>query len=177
MTVDDKTFWRIVAKGCNGDPDEDWTDGLVAELSKLPREEIVAFDRLFDRKTDALHTVDHLGAAYLINGGVSDDGFYYWQCWVVGKGQKVYEATLANPDSLARVVDPGQEYEAEIYGVGRGAWEATGGDVESYEAAYLEGGPRHLELKGPQWDYHDDDEIRKRFPNLANIYLAEREPE
>jgi hypothetical protein len=174
----DDQFWAIIAKGCQGDPMEgDWNDGLVAELVKLPPEEMVAFDRLFDEKTDALYTVDHWGAAYLINGGASDDGFYYWQCWVVGLGKEVYEAALANPDSLARVVEPGEEYEAEIYGVGGNAWRVSGGDQESYEAAYLQGGPRNLMLKGPEWDYHDDTEVRTRFPNLANLLLTHGEDE
>lgn len=175
--MDDKTFWDIIAKGCKGNPMEgDWTDGLVAELAKLPPEEIVAFDDLFDQKTNALYTITHWGAAYLINDGASDDGFYYWRCWVVGMGREVYEAARANPDSLAKVVEPGEDYEAEIYGVARMAWEAIGRDADEFDRLCRRRGEA-LELKGDDWDYHDDAEVRKRFPNLANLLLTAEDDE
>jgi len=176
--MDDKTFWDIIAVACQpgGDPDE-WREGLVAQLKKLEPEEIVAFDHLFDEKTNALYTADHWGAAYLINGGASDDGFYYFRCWLVGMGRKVYEAALADPDSLADVVDPGEEYEAEIYGAAPSAWRELGLDDEAYTAAYMKKRGKHgrLKLKGRRWDYGSDRQVRKRLPRLAAMYLEERE--
>ncbi|MGP4030101.1 DUF4240 domain-containing protein [Actinomadura sp. 3N407] len=46
---------------------------------------------------------DLWGAAYLINGGASDDGFEYFRGWLVSQGRAVYEAALTDPDSLATV--------------------------------------------------------------------------
>jgi hypothetical protein len=48
---------------------------------------------------------DQWGAAYLANGGCSDDGFDYFRGWLIGQGRKVYETVLADPDSLAAHAD------------------------------------------------------------------------
>jgi hypothetical protein len=124
----------------------------------------------------AAYTVDLWGAAYLINGGSSDDGFYYFRCWLVGMGKKVYENALANPDSLADVVTVGEEYEAEIYGVAHAAWERAGRTDEEFEEELeRQGRVPGAELRGEDWDFDDDEEVRRRFPRLAQMYLVEEE--
>jgi hypothetical protein len=174
--MDDKRFWDIISVACP--PPEDpnfeiaWHDNLVNLLKMLPPQDIVRFDRFFDEKTDALYTQDHWGAAYLINGGASDDGFYYWRCWLVGMGKQVYEAALANPDTLADVVTPLYDYEAEIYGVARNAWEQLGLAYEDFDKASEALGDRvHPGLTGDDWNFDDNEEIQRRFPRLAAMYL------
>jgi Protein of unknown function (DUF4240) len=42
------------------------------------------------------------GAAWhIMQGWCSDDGFWYFQPWLVGLGQDTFEAIAANPDALA----------------------------------------------------------------------------
>jgi Protein of unknown function (DUF4240) len=173
--MDEKPFWDIVRKGCPRDVEpEDWDEPLVEVLTELPPEEIVAFDRMLDDKADAAYSNDLWGAAYLINGGASEDGFYYFRLWLIGMGKKVYEAALAGPDSLADVVEPDQEYEAEIYGVARQAWEAKGLSEDEYDRAYRALGKRKRpRLRGRKWNFDDDRQVRKRFPRLAALYLPE----
>jgi len=116
------------------------------------------------------YTNDLWGAAYLINGGASDDGFYYFRCWLLGLGRDAYEAAVADPDSLADVVDPddGDLHEAETYGAARQAWMDVAGADE--DDAYPE--PREPEdLVGDEWDFDDEDEVRRRLPRLAAMYL------
>jgi hypothetical protein len=48
---------------------------------------------------------DLWAAAYVINGGASDDGFEYFLGWLMAQGRTRWEATLADPDSLADIVD------------------------------------------------------------------------
>src|SRR5262245_15996271 len=82
--VDDKRFWDLIAHCCSPeDSEEEWESQLVSMLASLPPEDIVGFDQTFDHHTNAAYTVDLWGAAYLINGGASDDGFYYFRCWLV----------------------------------------------------------------------------------------------
>ena len=45
---------------------------------QLPAAEIEAFDRLLYEKIDAAYRWSLWGAAYVINGGCSDDGFEYF---------------------------------------------------------------------------------------------------
>jgi hypothetical protein len=167
-SMDETKFWKIIAKACKSDPDasDEWGEALQTELEEYDPEEILAWDRIFDRLAVEAYTVDLWGAAYTINGGASDDGFYYFRCWLIGMGQKVYEAALANPDSLADVVAPEVVAEAEIYGVAAEAWMAVTGLSEMDLLQREENKPR-----GEEWDFDDEDEIRRRFPRLAALYL------
>ena len=45
--------------------------------------EITAWDHIFDQLSDQAYRTDVWAAAYLINGGASDVGFYYFRCWLV----------------------------------------------------------------------------------------------
>ena len=73
--------------GCPRDVEHfhDWGEPLSAELAKLDPRDIVAFDLRFDALTDAAYRDDLWEAASLINGGASDDGFYYF-CFIPGSG-------------------------------------------------------------------------------------------
>jgi len=58
---------------------------------------------------------DLWGAAYIIGGGCSDDGFIDFQYGLIAKGREIYESALANPDSLADLAIPG-EIPNELFG-------------------------------------------------------------
>lgn len=40
-------------------------------------------------------------AAYIMNGGCSEDGFLYFRLWLLAQGRRVYSNALVNPESLA----------------------------------------------------------------------------
>jgi hypothetical protein len=167
--VDETRFWDIIAEACRSDPHcaNAWDGRLQAELEKLPPDEIIEWNHIFDGLAAQAYTVDLWGAAYTINGGASDDGFYYFRCWLIGMGRQVYEAAVRDPDSLAAVVVPGLDAEAEIYAAAHQAWMAVTGrpDTDSYPAR-----KERAELRGEDWDFDDDDEVARRLPRLAAIY-------
>jgi len=168
--MDEARFWKIIAKACRSNPRvaEEWDERLQAELEKLEPDEIIEWNHIFDRLAARSYTVDLWGAAYLINGGASDDGFYYFRCWLIGMGQEVYEAAVANPDSLADAVVEGIDAEAEIYAAAHQAWMAVTGrpDTDPYPARN-----ERAELRGEDWDFDDDEAVRRRLPRLAAMYL------
>ncbi len=168
--MDQERFWDIVAKACRSDlrKVDRWDTKLQAALSKLEAAEIIEWNHIFDRLAARAYTVDLWGAAYVINGGASDDGFYYFRCWLIGMGRDVYEAAVANPDSLADVVHPDIDAEAEIYAAAHQAWMVVTGrpDTDPYPARNED-----AELRGDDWNFDDDDEVRRRLPRLAAIYL------
>ncbi len=168
--MDQEQFWKIIAKACRSDPKESerWDRTLKAELELLQPDEIVEWNHIFDRLAARAYSLDHWGAAYSINGGASDDGFYYFRCWLIGMGRNVYESAVANPDSLADIVDPRMIAEAEIYAAAHLAWMAVTGRpyTDPYPARN-----ESAELRGEEWDFDDEDEVRRRLPRLAAKYL------
>jgi hypothetical protein len=79
----------------------------------------------------------------------------------------VYEAALAGADSLAEVVRPGVDAEAEIYAAAHHAWmSVTGRSDEDDYPARDEG----ADLHGEDWDLDDEDECRRRLPRLSALY-------
>ncbi len=168
--MDQEQFWKIIAKACRSDPheSESWHRTLQAELEKLTPDEIVEWNHIFDRLAARAYSLDLWGAAYVINGGASDDGFYYFRCWLIGMGRDVYESAVANPDNLADIVDPRMIAEAEIYAAAHHAWMAVTG--RPYTDAYPARN-ESAELKGEEWDFDDEVEVRRRLPRMAAKYL------
>lgn len=74
---------------------------LRQRLGKLPADDIVRIDEDFRRQLARAYSWRVWGAAYLINGGCSDDCFVYFRAWLIMQGRTVFEATLRDPDSLA----------------------------------------------------------------------------
>lgn len=177
--MNEETFWKIIRKACHKyskkcgtvprDIDE-WDERLTEALEKLDAEDIIEWNHIFDRFAAQAYTRDLWGAAYLINGGASDDGFYYFRCWLIGMGKEVYEKAIENPDSLASVVGDDEEAEAEIYAAAHQAWmNVTGNSDEAPYPARNEG----AELQGDRWNFDDNEEVRRRLPKLAKLFIEE----
>lgn len=114
-------------------------------------------------------------AAYLINGGCSDDGFDYFRGWLLTQGEAVFTAALADPDSLAdhplaRGRRPGEELEdEETLSIAWTAYgRATGRELpsDSFTIAYPP--------LDPSWDFDfgDGEALAVRLPRLTAL-LAE----
>lgn len=173
----DDNFWQIIDTACCSDPQsfEDWEQRLTEALAQLPAAEIVEWNHEFDRLAAQAYRTDLWAAAYLINAGASDDGFYYFRCWLIGMGKQIYYNAIADPDSLADVVSPtwlaeGIDAEAEIYGAAHRAWMRVTGqpDTADYPARN-----EFAELVGEEWDFDDTTEMHKRLPRLAALYEEE----
>jgi Protein of unknown function (DUF4240) len=146
----------------------------VTLLSGRPPDEIVASHQVLwglmvDSYRDPLWA-----AAYLINGGCSDDGFEYFRGWLIVQGHEVYERVMADPDTLAdlpvvRTKTPTAgpvECEDTLYIASR-----------AYRAATGEGLPRgtftirYPELD-PDWGFDFDNraEMTRRLPRLGALF-------
>jgi len=169
-------FWQIIKRAAEADRDPDaHVMALRTALSALTLEEIVSFEVAFRRYLNEAYTWDLWGAAYVIHGGCSDDGFEYFRRWLVSRGREVYEAALADPDSLAQLdVQPGPsgvwEFE-EIYYVAVEVFKEKGGegDVRDYsEPEAGLGGP------GPSGEafLEDEEHLARRYPNLWRRFGA-----
>jgi Protein of unknown function (DUF4240) len=176
-------FWDLVetARGMVDDTvvDPDGVaDALVKALSALPAAEIVRFGVEFDLLQGESYRWDLWGAAYLINGGASDDGFDSFRGWLVAQGREIWEAALADPDSLADVIDEDIEDDFEgfdgeaLLAVGSEAYAATAGSARDYWSAVDAATPEAPDVPaGQNFDFDDSDELQARFPRLAALYL------
>lgn len=178
MTRDE--FWTHIEATRDADADEH-AERLTERLAKLSVDDILDFEHWWETALNTAYRWDIWGAAYLINGGCSDDGFEYFRPWLVLQGRKVYESAVENPDSLADIVDPDEEVECECY-PGADAWfRATGTkrDDTGYKAWHAALTARHQRVPLPElnqdWDHDDDQEVRRQLPRLAALYLDEDE--
>ena len=115
--MDDDRFWAFIgaARDAAGDDVEDRVSGLEQVLLNHEPDEVAAFQAKYDELIARACRWDLWGAAHVMNGGCSDDGFRYFRDWLISEGEAVYEAALADPDSLADV-DQDEEFELESFG-------------------------------------------------------------
>ena len=112
------------------------------------------------------HRWDLWGAAFVINGGCSDDGFDYFRGWLMLQGRDVWEAALREPESLAGVSFEGNaECEDALYSAGD-AYEAVAGK-------HLPSTGRHVPdtPSGTAWQETD---LRALYPALWERFDAQR---
>jgi Protein of unknown function (DUF4240) len=81
---------------------------LVARLGDLPLSEVVGFHRVVEELEAESFRADLWGAALVIHrmGPIDDfwcseDSLWGFREWLVEQGRQVYEAAIADPDSLA----------------------------------------------------------------------------
>lgn len=174
MTLDE--FWEHIQKSKRKDP-EAHAEKLTARLSKLKPDEIIDFGHWWDAmKREAYHW-NLWGAAYLINGGCSDDGFIDFRSWLVLRGRDVFQAAVTDPDTLAALRVEPDEAECECYPAMR-AWftatktEENDAGYDAYNAAEQARHPGREPVPelGDGWDFDDDAEMRKRYPRLSALY-------
>jgi hypothetical protein len=113
--------------------------------------------------------VGSLGAAYVVHGGCSDDGFEYFRRWLISRGRDVYEPALADPDNLAQLeVRPGTDgvWEFElIYYVAQQVFEEKGGEDDVRDYSEPEAGLVGPAPSGEPFE-EDDEHLARRYPNL-----------
>ena|SRR5689334_16669837 len=169
--MDESEFWSIVgaSKAESDGSFEGRAEALAKKLSTLSPDKIAAFERQFMVLTYKAYSWDLWGAAYVINGGCSDDGFTDFRSWVISMGRDVYERAVNDPESLADIeVGPGGEEDASFeefaYVAGRVYEEKTGKDL-----------PRDTSLVHPSDPSgepfeEDSDALAERYPRLSAKY-------
>jgi hypothetical protein len=180
--MDKHQFWQLIkaARGRARHPDdtEDTARQATALLAIRPAEEIVAAQQaLWDLMADSC-TKPLWAAAYVINGGCSDDGFAYFRGWLIAQGREVFERMVADPDALADtpVVRAGAtdglglEAEDTLNIAWNAHLTATGEQLppDSFTIRYPE--------LDPSWgfDFDDQDEMARRLPRLTALFATGR---
>jgi len=161
--MDEASFWSLIEttrpddRGC-----EEHASRVEEQLVDLPPAEITAFAQHLRTQLNRAYTWDLWGAAYVINGGCSDDGFEYFRGWLVLQGRQVFDRAVDDPETLADVARPDVECEDILY-VPFSAYKTTTGQDLS-RAGFP---AQSREPAGKEWVEED---LPGRFPRLTAAF-------
>lgn len=174
MRTDD--FWAVIGRATADRPASpaDVAKRAAADLATSDPEEIVAWGRHLDKVMVASGKQDLWAAAYLINGGCSDEGFDAFRGWLIAHGREAVARAVQSPDSLAEMpavrsaADNGAVFEAEeVLSIAAEAYaQATGSDLPAGEQPVTR--PDAADL----WDFDNEEEMQRRLPKLSELFLA-----
>lgn len=156
--MDTTDFWRLIdASRRTGSGDVgDQAEALRRRLEQLQPHEIVEFDQIFREHLVAAYRWDLWAAAYIINGGCSDDAFEYFRCWLIAQGERVFREALTDPETLATRAEPDVEAESMLYAA-----------AEAYESRTGAALPASVALPSePDGERWDEDDLEGMYPKL-----------
>ncbi|MGW6688632.1 DUF4240 domain-containing protein [Streptomyces sp. NPDC054961] len=173
--MDKQTFWKLIETArAQAEPDQ-VAERAAELLARYPAPETAAAQQVLWDLLAESYRAPLWAAAYLINGGCSDDGFDYFRGWLLTQGEAVFTAALADPDSLAdhpsvRAAAAGEDEELEDEDALSIAWtayeSATGRELpaDSFTISYPP--------LDPSWDFDFDDaaELAPRLPRLSALF-------
>ena len=163
--MDSDKFWEIIATSIansSGDYEKQQTE-LEKELLKLKAIEILEFDNKFRTLRGEVYNWDFWAAAYIINGGCSDDCFSDFRGWLIGQGKSTFENAVKDINALSQLEDTNDgDWEGLIY-VPTDAYEKkTGNEMP-------QGILENIEIKGVEWDEEGDD-LKNKYPELWKTF-------
>lgn len=174
MLGEDK-FWSIIDKSLKSTTHQDDQEQyLIAEIEKLTPTEIIGFRLRTDKLLYDTYNSEMWCAAYIMNGGCSDDGFEYFRCWLISRGKDAYYKAKANPDHLINEVVKGAEFydfESFWYVALEAFQRKTGKDLYDYidndNFKTKEGSYPQFEFT---WQEEDSESMKKICPKLYETF-------
>lgn len=79
---------------------------ILDQLIKLTPDQIQEFEIIFQQMNLKANTWNNMAAHTIIEGGSSDDTFFYFRCWLISLGKYHFDETLKNPDHLSEIDIP-----------------------------------------------------------------------
>ena len=177
--IDTVFFWKIMdfafakAKFDNKQREQ----AILDQLIKLTPEQIQQFEIIFQLMNQKASTWNNFAAHTIIEGGSSDDTYYYFRCWLISLGQKNFDETLKDPDYLASVDIPinkkygyGEVIFEELIPISDKAYSMVSGkqtEDETFPRAFAQKKvlfyDSNTDMKGKEWT---DTDLPKIAPKL-----------
>ena len=158
-------FWFLLEDLDSEQPEVD----LENRLNEFEPDLIKRFQQVFNGYHKQIYNWQLWNAAYLMEGGCSDDGFIDFRYGLISRGRRAYEATLKSPDDLADFVTEDDFLSNQEFGYV--AWnvynEKSDDDLmdvmneEGHPADHLNRGPT-----GDDWDPSDHEAAEQRLPKI-----------
>jgi len=183
--MDKSQFWKLIDDANRDTASGDIAGYLSEKLADMDISDVLRWQQIFSTYLKMSYKNKLWAAAYVINGGCSDDGFDYFRCWLIAQGKDVFLGALADPDSLTKVdVEmEGAEYE-EMFSVSKNAYLKKLGkklgmsqpDSDKFCVAYEEHASREDEPQDLAADIHfppdidlewEEDDLESVVPALC----------
>ncbi len=185
QNMDTVHFWKIIDHAFNkGKFDNKIKEQAIYEqLIKLTPEQIQQFEIIFQQMNKKASTAENMAAQTVLEGGSSDDIFYYFRCWLISLGEKNFTEILKNPDYLAtldiplddRYKVPNCQFE-DLIPISDKAYEEVTKKDPSIDTTFPRPHAENLglfydsntEITGNQWD--NNNELSRIVPKLYKKY-------
>jgi hypothetical protein len=166
--MDETDFWELIDEArdeAEGDPVEQAELVVEALLGRTP-DEVLDFARLFESRWLRAWRQELWGAADLLMGGLGEDAFDRFCCWLIAQGRDVLEGAIADPDTLGDLLpdfDEDEDGDAEELGdaADRAYEQLTGTHLPTLGLPERPNYPQ-----GAAFDFDDADLMRKHYPRL-----------
>lgn len=177
--MDTAFFWKIMdyafAKAQFDNKQKE--QAILDQLTKLTPDQIQQFEIIFQQMNQKASTWNNFAAHSIIEGGSSDDTYYYFRCWLISLGQKHFDETLKDPDYLATLDIPinkkygyGEVIFEELIPMADKAYSIVTGNKtedETFPRAFAQKKglfyDSNTDIKGKEWT---DEELPKIAPKL-----------
>lgn len=159
--METEKFWKIIETTKSkslGDYEKQQSE-LEKELLKLTAKEVLEFNNKFRTLRGEIYNWNFWAAAYIINGGCSDDCFSDFRGWLIGQGKSIFNNAIQNIETLS-----------ELKETNDGDWEGLSYiPTDIYEKKTKNDIPKgiqeNFEITGEEWE-EDENDLKNRFPKL-----------
>ena len=180
----DSSFWKWIDHSKKyGEEQVEW---LTGELAKTNIEEIIQFEIAFRNKMEQSYTSSLWGAAFVIMGGCSDDGFDYFRGWLISRGEEVFNQAIQNPEQLIACLSEdclqedvfAPELEeilyvaSDAYNIHKTGTSEYNDDINTEFIQELEARGCTFEMRNIELDWAEDD-LEERYPLLWDRFGEE----
>ena len=165
----EERFWSLIAEAFNKAKGEFGAqqEEMKKLLNAMGPQEIIYFDNRFRELRGRAYDWQIWAAAYIIQGGCSDDAFTDFRGWLISQGRDFYYKTLSDPGSLVGIASEKIQVDWEGMGyVAPTVFEDLTG--ETIPAQFIE----NQNIKGKEWNEEDEEELKKMFPELWAKYAG-----
>lgn len=165
--MNEEAFWKLIEKSraASNNNYQAQISSLTTILLTLEEAEIERFDNTFTALLASSYDYKLWGAAYVINGGCSDDCFDYFRQYLIGHGKEKFYQTIKDPDSCASWIKSEEQdnWEGLQYSPMEAYKQKTGKEIPKiYHPKF--------ELKGKPFD---EETVMKQYPKLAKRFMGD----
>lgn len=160
--MDEDKFWQLIESAhqdSHGGMDLK-CEKIKLAISHLSADEANAFYNIFNQMMNKAYSWSIWGAAYVMQGGCSDDSFTDFRASLISRGKNEFDKAVANADELSteHFDEESWYFEGFQYAVVEGV-ELVLGAVPDTMPSYPN------EPSGTPWE-EDPTELKQRYPNL-----------